>query len=162
MPSHSVRIARKYPIEAEQALLRLVVIDGHSIVHASRLIAQGRGNCPQVDFGHSAYKVIKRGRERFEETNEIALRASIDRVLNDLAVKTMRQAREVLKADDVDPTRLRNTMIALREAKKELEAPEKKAEKKPGPRTVVEPVEPAPGEDDVVGGLLKLAQNGVK
>jgi hypothetical protein len=164
----AARFTNRFTQAQKDALLRAVLIDGHTVKAARDLARAGQLTVPAFDIGTYAYDVIKQGRDSFEQSNETALDLAIDAELKKTAAAALAHNRGLLatfKRDGTsDPDALRRsaqTLSAIKRARREAANP--RAVTKPRGATVQtsEPDDAYTGnQPNVVADLLAKADHG--
>jgi hypothetical protein len=166
----AARFTNRFTQAQKDALLRAVLIDGHTVKAARDMARAGQLGVPAFEIGVYAYDVIKSGRDQFEQSNETALDLAIDAELKRTAAAALAHNRSLLasfKRDGTsDPDALRRsaqTLSAIKRARREAANPRAATKPKPAPvntagETEAYTVEPV----NVVADLLAKAGEGAR
>jgi hypothetical protein len=116
------RFTTRYTQTEKDAILRAVLVEGHTVVKARQLAAQGELGVPAFEIGNYAYDVVRDGREGFESRDDAALdRAMAEDIRLDAiaALAHNRALRARLKGDGTDdPEALKRAATALHAIRK--------------------------------------------
>lgn len=159
----AARFTTAYTQEQRDALLRAVIIDGHTVRNAIDMANTGQLGVPAFGIGRYAYDLVRDGREAFEARNDDALESALTAELKHNAIAALannRALRRQLKADgrdDVDALRRNAQAIAaIQKARRDTEP---RAKAKPAPvQTNPTTDAPEPKTADVLQGLLAKQQ----
>lgn len=156
------RLTRQYTDEEVNALLHAVLVDGLRQSEAERRAIAGTLKPGLAPFGRPrfAYPLIRRGRERFEATNDQALDSGAGTELKRLTRLALAKARELDK--DSDPAEIARRAKALAETHKALRGAEGKTraptnQKARDSERVNETETKAQSQADVLAQLSQLA-----
>lgn len=165
----AARFTRRLTDKQRDAILRAVLIDGHSVAETIRMANDGRLGVPAFKLGTYAYDIVRDGRETFEASNEEALSRAIELEMRGAetdALANVRAIRKALKRDgtgDTDQLRRHVANLAgIRKARREAGAlpkpgqktkPEKALNPNAEPSQAVNTNEPA----SVIATLLETA-----
>lgn len=118
----AARFTRTYNQAQKQALLKAVLIDGHTVADARRMAQTGQLGVPAFNLSTAAYSMVRDGREAFETTNETALARAIEREMHGAeldALAHIRATRQAFNRDALaNPEPLRRATLALAAIKK--------------------------------------------
>lgn len=157
----AARFTRRYTDAQKQALLRAVVLDGHTVAEARKMARNGTLGVPAFELSTTAYTIVRDNREQLEASNETALALAIQRELHDAeldALAHLRATRQSFKRDasgNPEPMRrATQALTAIQKARRDAQKPG--AKPKPAANTQTPEPTNTPAADDTVAELLKL------
>lgn len=162
------RFTTRFTQAQKHAILKAVLIDGHTVKTARDMARAGQLDVPAFEIGTYAYDIVKADREAFELANETALDLAIDAELRKTAGLALAHNRALLAkarrdgTDDPDALkRSAQALSAIKRARREAQTgSNQRAKAKPAQvETTAETVNTDSGAS-VVASLLGKADGG--
>lgn len=168
--SGAARFTTRFSQAQKDAILKAVILDGHTVKTARDMAKAGQLDVPAFEIGTYAYDIVKNDREAFELANDSALDLAIDTELRKtaaLALAHNRALRALAKRDGTDDPdamkRSAQALSAIKRARREAgTGSNQRAKAKPAQvETTAEPVNTAKGAS-VVADLLSKTNEGAR
>lgn len=163
--SGQARFTRRLDQHQRDAILRSVLVDGRTVAETIRLANIGQLGIPAFDIGVYAYDIVRKYRDTFEERDEDALEAAIQRELKAAeldALAHIRAVRRSFKRDEAsNPEALRRAtqaLAAIKKARRDAGATKHPAKPKPAPVQTTQPDASA----GTIETLLKAAKRNAR
>lgn len=162
--SGAARFTTRYTDDQKQAILRAVLIDGHTVAQAIVMAGVGELGVPAFAIGVYAYDVVKKGRDAFEAEHDDALTAAIEHELKGAeidALATIRAIRKGFKpglANDI--TRLAmatRDLAAIRKARTDTLKAKREPQQHAKPQSSTSEAVSTTPRDTTLTNLLDLA-----